>query len=158
MVLRTSEALSSCLWFPSGCVKGKGGLLGRGEKAEEKMELSGDALKRPGPAGPSGQSSNRMTQMMEEWKVATGPDVGGTRWGAHTDLRLWPEETGSRLIHFFPSWFTHQGGEQGLERISEWILLTSLSHILRNSKQNQSAGPRVPQLLSLLALEPARHN
>lgn len=41
------------------------------------MELSGDALRRPGPPGPSGQSASRMAQMMEEWGVTAGPDVAG---------------------------------------------------------------------------------
>lgn len=62
-------------------------------------------------------------------------------------LSLWLEEIGSSLIiSFFHSWFTHQGGEQSLgiicrEFLSE-LLLTILSYILRNLKQNQSAEGR----------------
>ena len=38
-MLRMSEALNSCIWFPPGLVEWLGSLLGRGEKAGEQMEL-----------------------------------------------------------------------------------------------------------------------
>lgn len=64
--------------------------------------------------------------------------------GPALTLSLWPEDTGSSRISFFPSWVTHQGGGRSLrsvcrEFLSE-LLLATLSYVVRNSKQNQSAG------------------
>ena len=78
------------------------------------MELSGDALRRPGPPGPSGQSASRMAQMMEEWEITAGPDMGGPGEGPPQTLGFDLRKQSS-LIHLFPSRFTLHGGEQGLE-------------------------------------------
>lgn len=59
-----------------------------------------------------------LAQMMEEWEVTAGPDMGGPGEGPPQTLGFDLRKQ-SNLIHLFPSWFTLHGGEQGLERISE---------------------------------------